>query len=545
MRRPGQLPSLLGKGRTRIFVALVACGMAQAVAAAFAVGMTRLSIDGLGDGAFVWPAALGLAVAGLCLAGLRVVERGIVETMGQNYAAELRARLLRAISRTSAHSLSKRRKGAFMLRFVGDLTQIRGWVGRGLSRVVVAGLTFPALVAALAFIDVALAVLVGAVMLAALAATLALGPRLGERYRAARSARGALSVRLVERMGDGLALRFSCDPSREVEKLERLSLRLRKETVDRARASALVRGLPDAASGIALAIVVGLGAHKIAIGSLTVGGIVAAVAMVGLVTSSLRDLAGVQDRWRGFVAARERLQSLLSDVEEQPAAAMAPASGAAMLTGEALQPLAISRPITAILQAGQSALLSGASGTGKTTLLLIAGGLARPMHGRFLLDGIDVTALPAEVLARSVGFVSPELAPMKGKVRDLLRARAPGADSSQMSAALERSGSLADLEPLGGLHAKIAEGGRNLPLSQRLRLSLAIALVSRPRLLLVDEADLMGASGLEALAEVIASRETTVLFTCRSRAPPHHQVWQLDVADASGNCARPHLNVVA
>src|SRR5262245_14711715 len=53
--------------------------------------------------------------------------------------------------------------------------------------------------------------------------------------------------------------------------------------------------------------------------------------------------------------------------------------------------------------AGEMFFLLGASGCGKTTLLRLVAGFLAPDEGRILLDGADVTALPAE--SRGLGMV--------------------------------------------------------------------------------------------------------------------------------------------
>lgn len=62
----------------------------------------------------------------------------------------------------------------------------------------------------------------------------------------------------------------------------------------------------------------------------------------------------------------------------------------------------------AVFDAGTLTALTGRNGTGKSTLLRAIAGLSRPLSGRVLVDGKDISRLPPRALASTVGFVSTE-----------------------------------------------------------------------------------------------------------------------------------------
>ena len=137
------------------------------------------------------------------------------------------------------------------------------------------------------------------------------------------------------------------------------------------------------------------------------------------------------------------------------------------------------------LAAGTVTALAGENGSGKSTLARVLAGLHAPDHGSVQLEGEDVTAFPIERRFPRVAFVSQD----PGRV--LLRERVddevgfgPGqlgwpADERRraVAAALEAVG----LEQLAGRHPRDLSGG------ERERVAVAAALVSRPRVLVLDE----------------------------------------------------------
>jgi putative ABC transport system ATP-binding protein len=73
------------------------------------------------------------------------------------------------------------------------------------------------------------------------------------------------------------------------------------------------------------------------------------------------------------------------------------------------QPLTILHPLDLIVPSGQFVAVVGPSGSGKSTLLGLIAGLDEPSAGRILIDGIDITSLGEDDLARlrgeKIGFV--------------------------------------------------------------------------------------------------------------------------------------------
>lgn len=139
--------------------------------------------------------------------------------------------------------------------------------------------------------------------------------------------------------------------------------------------------------------------------------------------------------------------------------------------------------VTLDIPSGAFISLLGASGCGKTTLLRIVAGLESTTSGSVEIDGRDVTALPPEQRDIAMMFQSYALLPhlnVAENVRFPLRMRRIGTTADQrerVQDALEtvQLGHLADRRP------------RELSGGQQQRVALARAIVSRPKVLLLDE----------------------------------------------------------
>lgn len=142
--------------------------------------------------------------------------------------------------------------------------------------------------------------------------------------------------------------------------------------------------------------------------------------------------------------------------------------------------------VSLAVEAGEFVALLGPSGSGKTTLLNIIAGLVYADHGKLILDGEDITTLPAGqrhfgmvfqsyalfrhmTVAQNIGF---GLKIMRGRNR-----LSPAAIAQRVTELLETI----ELPDLGDRYPAQLSGG------QRQRVAMARALAIRPRLLLMDE----------------------------------------------------------
>lgn len=141
----------------------------------------------------------------------------------------------------------------------------------------------------------------------------------------------------------------------------------------------------------------------------------------------------------------------------------------------------IIRDLTLTVPRGTILSLVGPSGCGKTTLLRTIAGLNRSTGGQIVIDGEDVTDLPAQRRQTGLVFEEPTLFP--GSVRENI---AFGLDDARMSE--RRRDDLVDIAMaimnITGLAGRMPH---ELSGGQGQRVSLARTIVRRPRVLLLDE----------------------------------------------------------
>jgi ABC-type branched-subunit amino acid transport system ATPase component len=151
--------------------------------------------------------------------------------------------------------------------------------------------------------------------------------------------------------------------------------------------------------------------------------------------------------------------------------------------------------VSFILEAGARHALIGPNGAGKTTLINLLTGVLKPTEGQVLLRGRDVTALSASERVRrglsrtfQINQLFPHLTPAESLGLAISERNGSGADFWRVAGT--RPAIIDEIEDLltrFGLDAEMDQPTRKLPYGKQRLLEIALALATRPRVLLLDE----------------------------------------------------------
>lgn len=154
--------------------------------------------------------------------------------------------------------------------------------------------------------------------------------------------------------------------------------------------------------------------------------------------------------------------------------------------------------ISFFVENGETIAFVGPSGSGKTTLMKLLVGLYRPQEGNIYYNGIDENNIDFNDLRNQIGFVTQDTQLFSGTIRENLMFVNPSATEEQLTDALHKASCQNLLERAEkGVDTMIGEGGLKLSGGEKQRLSIARALIRKPKLLIFDEAT----SALDSLTE--------------------------------------------
>ena len=147
---------------------------------------------------------------------------------------------------------------------------------------------------------------------------------------------------------------------------------------------------------------------------------------------------------------------------------------------------------------GETIAFVGPSGAGKSTLMKLLVGLYRPQEGNIYYNGLDENNILFDDLRNQIGFVTQDTQLFSGTIRENLIFVNPSASEEELNDALEKA-SCTNLVSRAekGIDTMIGEGGLKLSGGEKQRLSIARALLRKPRLLIFDEAT----SSLDSITE--------------------------------------------
>ncbi|MYT30505.1 ABC transporter ATP-binding protein [Streptomyces sp. MspMP-M5] len=173
------------------------------------------------------------------------------------------------------------------------------------------------------------------------------------------------------------------------------------------------------------------------------------------------------------------------------------------------------------IDAGETVAVIGASGSGKSTVSLLLPRFYDATAGRVLVGGHDVRDLTLESLRAAIGLVPESSFLFSDSVRDNIAYGHPEATDEQIHAAARAAQAHDFITALPhGYDTEIGEQGLTLSGGQRQRIALARAILTDPRLLVLDDATSAVDARVEheiheALRGVMAGR-TTLLIAHRA-----------------------------
>jgi ATP-binding cassette subfamily B protein len=150
------------------------------------------------------------------------------------------------------------------------------------------------------------------------------------------------------------------------------------------------------------------------------------------------------------------------------------------------------------ISTGQTIAFVGPSGSGKSTLVKLLVGLYLPVEGDILFNGISAKRIRYNPLRRQIGFVTQDTQLYAGSIRENMLFVNPKATEEDIVEALKNASATGLIAKAShGIDTILGENGMKLSGGEKQRISIARALLRKPKLLIFDEAT----SALDSITE--------------------------------------------
>jgi ATP-binding cassette subfamily B multidrug efflux pump len=492
---------------------------------------------------FYGGAILGLAA----FAGIfRFLQRRIIIGASRDIEFDLRNDFFARLQLFEPAYFHRNRTGDLMSRATNDLSAVRMMIGPAVMYLSNTVLTFVAVIVLMLSINRRLTLLSLIPLPVLSVAVYYFGAVIHRRFDRIQDQLSTLSAVTQEALAGVRVVRAYRQEQFETQRFREAN----EEYVRRNRRLIRVQGaffpIMGLLMGLGALLVLWLGSRDVIEGRMTIGELVAFNSYLMMLAWPMIAFGWVTNLLqRGTASWKRMLEVLTAEPAITDAGASSQVTSRDQIRGEiefrdltfTYANAVVLRRISARLPAGSTTAIVGATGSGKSTLLNLLPRLNDPPPGSVFIDGIDIRDLPLAVLRGAIGFVPQEPFLFSATIADNIAFGVSGAGREQVERAAHVSRLDKDLADFPkGYDTVVGERGITLSGGQKQRTAIARAVITDPRILVLDDAlsavdTYTEEEILARLAGVMRSRTTIIVSHRVSTVRSADQILVLDDAE--------------
>ena len=503
----------------------------------------RIVDDGIsvGDATVVTLTAVVVGVVALIDAGVGLWGRYLSARIGEGLIFNLRAEVFDHVQRQSLAFFTRAQTGALVSRLNSDVIGAQQAFTSTLSGVVGNLITVVMVLVSMFWLSWQITIVALFLVPLFLLPARWMGRRLQVLTREQMQVNADLSAQMTERfnVAGALLVKIYGRPEEEDAVYQDKAAGVRDLGVKIAMANRYFFTALTLVAAIATAIAYGLGGNFVINGSITLGTLLAIVALLAQLYGPLTALSNVRVDVMTALVSFDRVFEVLDlkpQVADAPEAEMLSASNPASVefdnvnftypraadvslaslesvarkTADAANSAPALRDVNFTVAPGKMLALVGPSGAGKTTVTSLVSRLYDPDSGEVRIGGEDLRSLTQQSIHDTVGVVTQDAHLFHDTILANLKYARPEAELSEVWAACEDA-QIADLirDLPEGMDTVVGDRGHRLSGGERQRLAIARLLLKQPRVIVLDEATAHLDSDNEAAVQRALARALT------------------------------------
>jgi ATP-binding cassette subfamily B protein len=477
-----------------------------------------------GDLAFVGRAALGLLGLALVKAVLTYFQQRWLEVASQNVAYDLRNDIQTKLTDLSFSYHDRTEAGQLLSRAIQDVERVRFLTGRATWRLLDGLVLLAGTAVLLVWMSPSLALLVLLTVPFLLQRGLYYAGRSRPLSAMIQDQLGRVTTQLEQSLRGMRVVKAFAQAPAEIGRFDQENEEWFRLSAASSRLDAVNAPLLDLIVNAGSVLILLYGGWQVMDGTLTLGELVAFMSYLAQLAGPVRVMSRVIPAIAMASAAGERIFAILDtlpEVRDAPnARALPPARGHVRFENVSLaydgRRPAVS-DISFEARPGQIVALLGATGAGKSTLTYLISRFYDPTSGRVTIDGHDLRQVTRASLRRQIGVVLQETVLFAASIRENIAFGRPEASESEIVAAAQAAQAHDFILRMpAGYDTRVGEKGVTLSGGQKQRLAIARALLTDPRVLILDDATASVDTETEsliqaALDQLMAGRTTFII----------------------------------
>ncbi len=471
--------------------------------------------------------------------GLYVVssfQRYVVSWVGQRMLAKVRSDLFSHLQRLQQGYHDRNIVGVTVSRVINDVAEINELFSQGIITLIGDLLVLIGIIVVMLTMSLKLALFTFIVLPLMVAATWLFSRQAKKAFRETRSKVAAVVGDLAEDLSGMRVIQAFAQEKASQDRFDKVNVENRNAYINAMSLSFVFLPAIEFLGMLATGIVLWFGGRFVIAEEVTLGVMVAFLSYVTRFFNPIQELSRMYTTLQSAMAGGEQVLKLLDTPIE--VADQADAIDLDKVIGEIEFRQVIFKyredtpvvldVINMTIEPKKMVAIVGPTGAGKTTIANLIARFYDVTEGAVLLDGIDLRKIKQRSLRESVRIVSQDPFLFSRTIEENIRYGIPDASKEQVIQAAKMANAHGFISHLPeGYQTRILEGGVNLSVGQRQLLTIARAILTDPKVLILDEAT----ANIDTVTEVLIQQALERLLEDRTSVVIAHRLSTVRKAD--------------